>query len=89
MFKNKLAKAIGQVDTFINNLKAGIDTNARAVGNLDKQIGKTNKDADTAIKKIKAKTHASVAIQELEQDALYKDIKTAEALVKNLTQLKG
>ena len=89
MFKTKLSKAIGQVDKFINELKAGIDINAVKVGNLDFTIADTKQKAEEKVTTIRAKKATNVAKQVAEQDALYNDIKTAEALVANLTNLKG
>jgi len=89
MFNSKLAKTIGKIYTFINELKAGIDINASKVDNLYFTIRDTKDEAHEKIAQIKLKRDADVEKQEAEQDALYNDIKVAEALVDNLTKLKG
>lgn len=100
MIKNKLTRAIGKVDAFIKDLQDGIETSAQEISKLDTELNTEVTQRDDKVKKIqedaarkvlKTQISAEVTIigKEAQQDALVNDIKVAEALVANLTQLKS
>lgn len=89
MFTSKIAKVIGKVDTFISDLKEGIEINEDKIHKVGEDISKIKIKESTDITTIRGKACTQRIKCSSKQCTLNSELIAARALLTNLTKLKG